>query len=1035
MTASAPVSPLYQYAGVALFRATGYAQQPGIPPWPADGDCEQAGPWREWLLAVWDQQDVARAVTAASPALTESISQLRRGHLPSPVRARRMALSLARYLVRMRGRATPFGLFAGVAPLGFGESAAVTWTGSHLVRARADAAWLTAIITQLEQAPGLRDRLGVVANNMAFVRGDRLIVPWQPHASARTRPAEVSVRHTPAVQLVLSQAAAPRRAGELAGLLATAFDGSAADAAALVAELIGLGVLVTCLRPPATDTDGLGHVLSQLAPDSAIGPADQMPMTAPLSALHAGLKALDPDGRRTGQSMQLAETAMNAAARSPGPPLMIDLRLGATVRLPALVMKEAARAAGALARLSAHPAGNQAWRDYHERFLHRYGADAVVPLGELTDPVAGLGFPAHFYEPAGQETSTAVTGRDEQLLALAQQAALDGEREVTLDDEQIERIAGGAAEGTRFAPHAELCGDLRAPSPSDLDAGAFRLAISGVSSSGVAMAGRFADLLPAADQEHIRRACRKLPAVTDGAVLAQLSFPPAHPHLENVARSPAFLPLVISLAEYPGREPDRIPVTDLAVTSDNGGLYLVWLSRRQVVEPLLASAIARPVMPLLGRLLAEIPRARTAGLSPFAWGTAHCLPFLPRVRYGRSILAPAQWKLPAGNLPGPAAPAAEWATALDKLRDRLELPDYVHAGTGDRQMRLHLDQPMDLAVLRTHLDATPGAVLAEAPSPGDHGWLGGRVHEVVIAVGSTATPACKPRILETTGELPVIRSGQSVLPGADVLFACLYAHPDMFNVILTGHLPGLLASWEQPPPWWFVRYRDPRPHLRFRFHLAGADQYGPDAGRLGAWAAALQQRGLACELSLSTYRPETARYGTRSALAAAEALFAADSAAALAQMAAAAEPDGTALAAVSLADLAAAMTGSWPAGMRWLIEHAPPQRGPGGDRAVVRRAVALAGDGGDSLLAGLPAGSQVSAAWNARREAAARYVALITPGSGHIRADCALWSLLHMHHNRVHGIRPGCEDRCHRTARAVALAWAARHRAAEGRQT
>jgi thiopeptide-type bacteriocin biosynthesis protein len=436
-------------------------------------------------------------------------------------------------------------------------------------------------------------------------------------------------------------------------------------------------------------------------------------------------------------------------------------------------------------------------------------------------------------------------------------------------------------------------------------------------------------------------------------------------------------------------------------------------------------------MPPLARLLAELPRARTAGLSPFAWGTARCLPFLPRVRYGRAILAPARWKLPAGTLPGPAAPVAGWVAAFDKLRDRLGLPGHVYAGMGDRRLRLDLDEGMDLAIMRAHLDATPDPALPEAPSPADHGWIDGRAHEIVIPVATTAAAARQPRVLQTEGELPVIESRQAVLPGSDVLYARLHAHPDVFDTILTSHLPRLLAAWEQRPRWWFVRYRDPGPHLRLRFRLADAEEYGPAASRLGGWAAALQQQGLACELSLDTYRPETARYGTGAALAAAEALFAADSAAALAELAVAAEPDAAALTAVSLADLAAAMTGSWATGMRWLIEQARQDRGPGSNRAVVRRAIALAGSGTDYQLAGLPAGQEVSTAWRARREAAAQYAGLLTPGNSHVQTDSVLWSLLHMHHNRVHGIRPGCEDRCRHAARAVALSWNARHPPAE----
>jgi thiopeptide-type bacteriocin biosynthesis protein len=545
------------------------------------------------------------------------------------------------------------------------------------------------------------------------------------------------------------------------------------------------------------------------------------------------------------------------------------------------------------------------------------------------------------------------------------------------------------------------------------------------------MAGRFADLLPDMDQGHLRRACQQLPTLTDGALLAQLSFPPAISHLENVTRAPALLPLVISLAEHRAGGTACIPVSDLAVTADNGGMYVVSMSRRRVVEPVLASAVSRPAMPPLARLLAELPRARTAGLSPFAWGTARCLPFLPRVRYGRAILAPARWKLPAGTLPGPAAPVAGWVAAFDKLRDRLGLPGHVYAGMGDRRLRLDLDEGMDLAIMRAHLDATPDPALPEAPSPADHGWIDGRAHEIVIPVATTAAAARQPRVLQTEGELPVIESRQAVLPGSDVLYARLHAHPDVFDTILTSHLPRLLAAWEQRPRWWFVRYRDPGPHLRLRFRLADAEEYGPAASRLGGWAAALQQQGLACELSLDTYRPETARYGTGAALAAAEALFAADSAAALAELAVAAEPDAAALTAVSLADLAAAMTGSWATGMRWLIEQARQDRGPGSNRAVVRRAIALAGSGTDYQLAGLPAGQEVSTAWRARREAAAQYAGLLTPGNSHVQTDSVLWSLLHMHHNRVHGIRPGCEDRCRHAARAVALSWNARHPPAE----
>lgn len=96
-------------------------------------------------------------------------------------------MSLARYLVRMRGRATPFGLFVGVAPLRFGQEPAAHWSGNHQAQVKADAVWLAGVIDRLESCPALWRRLTVMANDLAFVRGGRLVVPWQPHAGKPDR--------------------------------------------------------------------------------------------------------------------------------------------------------------------------------------------------------------------------------------------------------------------------------------------------------------------------------------------------------------------------------------------------------------------------------------------------------------------------------------------------------------------------------------------------------------------------------------------------------------------------------------------------------------------------------------------------------------------------------------------------------------------------------------------------------------------------------------------------------------------------------
>jgi hypothetical protein len=193
-------------------------------------------------------------------------------------------------------------------------------------------------------------------------------------------------------------------------------------------------------------------------------------------------------------------------------------------------------------------------------------------------------------------------------------------------------------------------------------------------------------------------------------------------------------------------------VRDLAATADTERLYVVSLSWRRVVEPTLANAAALHAVPPIARLLFEIPRARSAALAPFAWRIAACLPFLPRIRYGRSVLIPARWRILSRQLPGADAPWPVWHSAMTALRERLRLPASVQVGTADRRLRLNLDEAMDLDLLRAHVDGAGEATLVwEAPTASDHGWFAGRAHEIVIPLASTTPAVPAPAIVTSMG--------------------------------------------------------------------------------------------------------------------------------------------------------------------------------------------------------------------------------------------------------------------------------------------
>lgn len=244
---------------------------------------------------------------------------------------RHAVVSVVRYLLRMTSRATPFGLFAGVAPAHFGSELAVRYGEDHHAVARVDADWLAGVITCLEGCSELRRRLPVVLNNLSFVRDGRLVVgcQQQPAGSSWTAPAEVSVRHTGAVETVMQAARSPIRVGDLTGTLTADFPGTPESVIErMLAELVAQRILVTSLRPPMTATDPLAYVVGEL---TAVG-AEEVPQAAllfeELREVHVVLSQHNRlSSPAVGRDLRSFVSRRMAAISSAERPLTVDLRV------------------------------------------------------------------------------------------------------------------------------------------------------------------------------------------------------------------------------------------------------------------------------------------------------------------------------------------------------------------------------------------------------------------------------------------------------------------------------------------------------------------------------------------------------------------------------------------------------------------------------------------------------------------------------------------------------------------------------------
>ncbi|MCZ0981831.1 lantibiotic dehydratase family protein [Streptomyces diastatochromogenes] len=395
---------LYRHTDTALLRAAPHVPAV-LPPWPVplDSSPSTVESWADWAEDVWAHESLAVAVEHASPVLARQVRELVGGKVTDLRHARRVCRALGRYARRTAGRATPFGLFAGVTSAGFGTRPFTQWGGEHQAWARADAAWLSDVIRQLEALPELLPLLPVTVTNTAFVRGDRLVVPYPPDTDRSAKSAaEVSLRYTMPVRIAVETAREPVR-GELLvqKILAEMAQAPAGKVHGLLGSLVRRGVLLTSLHAPLGVFDALGHLVDEL---DAVG-ADRVDGAAGIVARLRSVRALFAEHNRAPAEARSAlcaraRDAMLSLSTVVEQPVALDSRLDCTVVLPDQVAREAETAATVLARLSPYPAGAPAWNAYHSRFFERYGIGALVPLTDLVNPDVGIGFPRASWTPS-----------------------------------------------------------------------------------------------------------------------------------------------------------------------------------------------------------------------------------------------------------------------------------------------------------------------------------------------------------------------------------------------------------------------------------------------------------------------------------------------------------------------------------------------------------------------------------------------------------------------------------------------------------
>jgi thiopeptide-type bacteriocin biosynthesis protein len=972
---------------------------------------------------VADEPQLAEALLVSSRSLWQALNNGPE-RLPDK-KLRRAVLALTRYRLRMATRATPFGLLAGVASIRFSDRPKTRLEGRHGKRVRPDMGWLAGLVAGWERNPQILSRLHVLANHLCVVRGGRLTLSsvsdgagdddsrWGASDHGEM-PREVSMRYTPPVREALTMAARPIIFSDLHKHLEGRFPtGDSRTIEKMLCQLVEYEVLLTDLWPPFETGDPLSHVLERLSDVPDLPELEELRQIQSCLEDYASL----PIGRGQATLTDVTER-MNRLSPNNGP-VQVDVRLNAEVTLPRAVAQEIEAVATVLWRVASPRGGAESLRAYHGEFVERYGTDRAVAVKELLNPEVGMGAPGGYRNPPSHRPEPAPSSDPDRTMLLATLAAeAVAGSEIEIDNELQRQL--GDTESKRTLPESvDIYAQVLSPSVVALNAGDFRIALRPWSGrvAGGSTFGRFAYLFEENGDE-LAAMARVRHGSANGVVRAQLTWRLQHSRWANVVQVPMWLDHRLEVGTFTNRsDPSSIGLDDLAVYADHERLRV---GSRQMGREMLffpGHMLNLSAAPNAVRLLAEITAQRTRTWPGWDWGGAEALPYLPTVRYSRTVVSPARWRLTGSSLGDRAAPFVEWREQFERWRERWRVPDRVSVGRGDRHLDLNLGAPLHIELLRDHLTRQSFVFLFEAPTEEDFGWLAGpegaHANEIVF---SLTTPTPESHTMEVLPNSPSVRTTDAQhFPGGEWIYAKLYCSAESQTDVLAQRLGPLVDHLpEGIDRWFFVRYSDPDPHLRLRFHGEPAILNSQLLPAIGRWAAKLREIGCARTLVLDTYDPELERYGGPEAISRAEELFHADSLLVLEQLRmlqrVADPPETVLLAAFSCVDLARHfIRGAYPATdwMTALLKAYPKSEHH--QAFQQRRRDALATIDPYSEVTSPATGPMVTVreALVRRAHAASRYGRCMQGLDGATEAGPAinrvLTSILHMHHNRLIG--------------------------------
>ncbi|WP_018616399.1 lantibiotic dehydratase [Segetibacter koreensis] len=840
---------------------------------------------REALRKFYQQPIATEALYIGSPDLYEQLLLWLENKIEKSDKREKTELALAKYMIRMCTRCTPYGLFASCTLGKISDTTSIKLEEKESLQrfGRLDMDYVCQLYSHLLKQKEVCNQLKFYPNSSMYPLGNNLRYIEHRFTEQSGRSYHlVQVEKSPYLEkvlLVARQGATPLELATAIIDVTTSHD----EAIEYIYELIFGQLLVSEMEPSVTGEEYFTVLLQKLKTLQHLN--NYSTHLEEVSKVFAHLKANPKNKNNHNLYLEIIHHLKQ---------LEIPVHLKTLVQVDSYrpassavihkkVMDEILFGCTLMQLVSPSVAQQDSFADFKNAFLTRYDSQ-WIPLVEVLDTESGIGYGK--FATNGMEESPLIDGlpigngsakanstqraeTDGFKLQLYYDAVAEGKTEIVLTDQLLEKLSKKEIKPTRLPDAMCTMVRINAKSAEDINQGNYKITLQSPSGpSGGNLLGRFCHLHPEIEN-FTKTILQKEEAHQKDCLFAEIVHLPES-RIGNILMRPVLRNYEIPyLSGSTLDDKHQIPVTDLVVGIENGKVILRSQRLNKQVIPRMTTAhnFSMSTLPIYQFLCdLQYQQIRTVGWN---WGALESSPFLPRVSYGKYILSKARWIVTKEDIKGcDEKNDNDLFLAFSKIVKKKNLPPYVLLSNGDNALLLHLENIFCVKLLLAEITKRGYITLTETLDlPGDC-WIesseGHYAGEIIVAFDKNKRIDSETRNKEFNSEVKhVIKRYFPV--GSEWLYAKIYCGTKTAEKILSDVLKPLtekLISEKYIDSYFFIRYYDHGQHIRIRFHHSNKKDFWKHVVyMLRVVLQPYVNNHAVHNLQFETYKREIERYG------------------------------------------------------------------------------------------------------------------------------------------------------------------------------